>query len=104
MQAIMLEGIAHHGRQNVGQGARQLKHDDHHRDGDVHDAAQCSGRTEKGISARGDAGHIGLATRKESGIRHVLVKRLHQDAHQPAEGGANGHGRHKDTGRYFAAI
>lgn len=93
-----------HGGKDVLQSPRQLEHDDHNRDRDMHNPAEGCPSSKESVSARRDTWYIWFACPEKSRMREAFMESLDQNPHHPAKGCTNGHGRHEDAGWNLAAV
>ena len=96
--------MSYHGWEDICQSASEFKHDDHHRDGNVHDTAQGCARTKESIRSRRDTWYVWLTGCKESGVGKGIMQSLDKYTDHSSKRCPYCHGGNKDAGGYLAAV
>lgn len=95
--------IAYHSRQNIRQRPRNLKHNNHNRNANMHNPTQRRRRPQKRIRPRRDTRPIRLTCIKERRVGKRFVSMLDQDADHAPKRRADSHRRDEDACGHFAA-
>lgn len=81
----------YHSGQDVRQRPRNFKHNDNHRDADMHNPTQRGRSTEKRIRAGRDTWAVWLARVEEGRVGERFMDVLYKDADHAAKGSTHSH-------------